>query len=125
MRDQGHLLLSASCRSHGQEYSDGLKCYCLVPAVDTLDKDGGIPSPTASERYHGRRTGTNSQLRASCKNRIGTRAAVYCGQRTRVGFGKVREVVRMLRSHGANDEIRSSQKNCRFRALTRAVRRKR
>ncbi|KAK0074033.1 hypothetical protein PV326_012817 [Microctonus aethiopoides] len=52
---------------------------------------------------------------------MGTRAAVYCGQRTCVGSGKVREDVRMLRSHGANDEIRSSQKNCWFRVLRRTI----
>ncbi|KAK0078942.1 hypothetical protein PV326_009053, partial [Microctonus aethiopoides] len=40
--------LRASCQCHGQKY------FSLVPAGGTLDTDGMISSPTASERYPGR-----------------------------------------------------------------------
>ncbi|KAK0156873.1 hypothetical protein PV328_012178 [Microctonus aethiopoides] len=53
---------------------------------------------------------------------MGTRAAVYGGQRTRVGFGKVRKDVRILRSHGVTDEILVLRRTV---ALRRAVRCKR
>ncbi|KAK0073648.1 hypothetical protein PV326_013206, partial [Microctonus aethiopoides] len=45
------LQLSASCQCHGQEYWDGQRCFSLVPAGGTWDKDGMISSPAASERY--------------------------------------------------------------------------
>ncbi|KAK0076860.1 hypothetical protein PV326_010483 [Microctonus aethiopoides] len=64
--------------------------------------------------------GTIPQLSASCQNRTGTRAAVYCGQRAHVGQGKVQGNVRIRRPHDVNDETQlskellslSSEKSC-------------
>ncbi|KAK0074907.1 hypothetical protein PV325_007645 [Microctonus aethiopoides] len=55
-RNNGYRIAdTGNQKCRGQEYQDGQKWFSLVPAGSTLDEDGRISSPTASERYLGRR----------------------------------------------------------------------